>query len=119
MRFDTVIRNGTVVTASDTFVSDVGIKDGRICAIGRLRCVRATRWLSGLIRCSFAGGGGADIGPLRPLGSTLAGLRPDSQRYFDHHHAANDVFEMVSKRELELGAINMVLLLYVVDQYGL
>ncbi len=66
-----------------------------------------------------AGGGGADIGPLRPLGTTLAGLRPDSQRYFDHHHAANDTFEMVSKRELELGAINMVLLLYVVDQYGL
>jgi hypothetical protein len=26
---------------------------------------------------------------------------------------------MVNKRELELGAINMVLLLYVVDQYGL
>lgn len=65
------------------------------------------------------GGGGADIGPLRPLGTTLSGLRPDSQRYFDHHHAANDTFEMVSKRELELGAINMVLLLYVVDQYGL
>ncbi|MBR0554371.1 dihydropyrimidinase [Ciceribacter sp. L1K23] len=33
MRFDTVIRNGTVVTASDTFVSDVGIKDGRITAL--------------------------------------------------------------------------------------
>jgi hypothetical protein len=65
------------------------------------------------------GGGGADIGPLRPLGTTLSGLRPDSQRYFDHHHAANDTFEMVNKRELELGAINMVLLLYVVDQYGL
>lgn len=33
MRFDTVIRNGTVVTASDTFVSDIGIKDGRIAAL--------------------------------------------------------------------------------------
>ncbi len=33
MRFDTVIRNGTVVTASDTFVSDVGIRDGRIVAL--------------------------------------------------------------------------------------
>lgn len=33
MRFDTVIRNGTVVTASDTFVSDVGIKGGRIVAL--------------------------------------------------------------------------------------
>lgn len=65
------------------------------------------------------GGGGADIGPLRSLGTLLCGLRPDSQRYFDHHHAANDTFEWVSKRELELGALNMVLLLYVVDQYGL
>lgn len=34
MRYDTVIRNGTVVTASDTFASDVGIKDGRIVALG-------------------------------------------------------------------------------------
>ncbi|AOG12155.1 dihydropyrimidinase [Agrobacterium sp. RAC06] len=33
MHFDTVIRNGTVVTASDTFVSDVGIKNGRIVAL--------------------------------------------------------------------------------------
>ena len=65
------------------------------------------------------GGGGADIGPLRTLGTLLCGLRPDSQRYFDHHHAANDTFEWVSKRELDLGALNMVLLLYVVDQYGL
>jgi carboxypeptidase Q len=65
------------------------------------------------------GGGGADIGPLRPLGTLLCGLRPDSQRYFDYHHAANDTFESVSKRELELGALNMVLLLYVIDQYGL
>ena len=33
MHFDTVIRHGTVVTASDTFVSDIGIKDGRITAL--------------------------------------------------------------------------------------
>ena len=33
MRFDTVIRNGTLVTASDTFVCDVGIKNGRIAAL--------------------------------------------------------------------------------------
>jgi carboxypeptidase Q len=65
------------------------------------------------------GGGGADIGPLRPLGTLLCGLRPDSQRYFDYHHAANDVFEAVSKRELELGALNMIMLLYVIEQYGL
>ena len=33
MRFDTVIRNGTVVTATDTYASDVGILDGKIAAI--------------------------------------------------------------------------------------
>lgn len=66
------------------------------------------------------GGGGADIGPLnRALGTPLAGLSPDSQRYFDFHHARNDVFEAVNKRELELGAINMAALIYLVDQYGL
>ena len=66
------------------------------------------------------GGGGADIGPLnRQLGTPLAGLTPDSQRYFDIHHARNDVFESVNKRELELGAVNMAALIYLVDKYGL
>lgn len=66
------------------------------------------------------GGGGADIGPLnRAFGTPLAGLSPDSQRYFDLHHARNDVFENVNKRELELGAINMAALIYLIDKYGL
>ncbi len=66
------------------------------------------------------GGGGADIGPLnRALGTAVAGLQPDSQRYFDYHHAANDTFEAVNKRELELGAVNMAALIYLVDKYGL
>jgi dihydropyrimidinase len=34
MRFDTVIRNGTIVTATDTYASDVGIADGKISVIG-------------------------------------------------------------------------------------
>jgi dihydropyrimidinase len=33
MHFDTIIKNGTVVTASDTFRSDVGIRDGKIAAL--------------------------------------------------------------------------------------
>jgi len=66
------------------------------------------------------GGGGADIGPLNMAFRTaLAGLSPDSQRYFDYHHAANDRFEAVNKRELQLGAINMAALVYLVDKYGL
>jgi len=34
MTFDTIIRGGTVATASDTFTCDVGIKAGRIAALG-------------------------------------------------------------------------------------
>ena len=32
--FDLVIRGGTVVTAADTFRADVGVREGRIAAIG-------------------------------------------------------------------------------------
>ena len=35
MRFDTLIVNGTVATASDTFRADVGIENGKITAIGQ------------------------------------------------------------------------------------
>jgi carboxypeptidase Q len=65
------------------------------------------------------GGGGADIGPLKAIGAALAGLNPDTQRYFDIHHARSDVFEAVNKRELELGAVNMAALIYLIDKYGL
>ncbi|HKP32044.1 MAG TPA: M20/M25/M40 family metallo-hydrolase, partial [Chitinophagaceae bacterium] len=65
-------------------------------------------------------GGGADIGPLnRELGTPVAGFTPDSQRYFDIHHARSDVFEAVNKRELDLGAVNMAAIVYLIDKYGL
>ncbi len=64
------------------------------------------------------GGSGADIGPLKNENIVLAGLRPDSQRYFDHHHSDNDTFEHVNKRELELGAATMASLIYLFDVYG-
>ena len=66
------------------------------------------------------GGGDADIDPLhQTFGTPTAGLRPDTQRYFDIHHAVTDIFENVNIRELKLGAINMAALLYLVDKYGL
>ena len=71
-----------------------------------------------LIHYFKKGGSGADIGPLKNDAIVLAGLRPDSQRYFDHHHAANDTFEHVNKRELELGAATMTALVYLFDKYG-
>ena len=71
--------------------------------------------------CDFSrGGGGADIEALHEtFGTPVAELIPDSQRYFDIHHAAGDVFEAVNARELKLGAINMAALLYLVDKYDL
>jgi Zn-dependent M28 family amino/carboxypeptidase len=65
------------------------------------------------------GGGGADIGPLKPQGVPIIGLTPDSQRYFNHHHAANDVFEAVDKRELQLGSAALSSLIYLIDSQGL
>jgi carboxypeptidase Q len=64
-------------------------------------------------------GSGSDIGPLKEIGTALAGLGTDSQRYFDLHHAETDVFEAVSKRELNLGAVNMAALIWLVSEYGL
>ena len=71
-----------------------------------------------LIHYFKKGGSGADIGPLKDESVVLAGLAPDSQRYFDHHHASNDTFDAVNKRELELGAATMTALVYLVDKYG-
>src|SRR5438105_11688434 len=34
MAFDTIIANGTVVTASDTYQADIALQDGKIAAIG-------------------------------------------------------------------------------------
>ncbi len=71
-----------------------------------------------LIHYFELGGSGADVGPLKDTGAVLAGLRPDSQRYFDYHHASNDTFDAVNKRELELGAATMTSLVYLFDTYG-
>lgn len=66
------------------------------------------------------GGGGSDVGPMaRQLNAIVGELRPDSQRYFEYHHARTDVLENVNKRELELGAVTMAALIYLVDKYGL
>lgn len=65
------------------------------------------------------GGSGADITPLKDQGPLLFGLRPDSQRYFDFHHTAEDHIDAVNKRELSLGAGAMAALVYLIDQYGI
>jgi len=64
------------------------------------------------------GYGGTDINYLKEVGALLIGFVPDSQRYFDVHHAATDILENVNKRELELGAGSMAALVYVLSEYG-
>lgn len=64
------------------------------------------------------GGGGVDIGELEKLGVPQFGLEPDSQRYFDFHHTADDTFEQVNERELELGAAAITSFIYLLDKYG-
>jgi hypothetical protein len=65
------------------------------------------------------GVGGADVSPLLRYGYTVAGLTPDSQRYFDIHHTTEDSIDKVNPRELQLGAAAMASLVYLVDQRGL
>lgn len=72
-----------------------------------------------LIHLFVKGGSGADVAPLKSEDNVLAGLRPDSQRYFDFHHAANDTFDAINKRELELGAATMTSLVFLMDHFKL
>lgn len=72
-----------------------------------------------LIQSFEIGGSGADIALLESKNNVLAGLRPDSQRYFDYHHASIDTFDAINKRELELGTFSMASLVYLFDKYGI
>ncbi len=99
--FDLVIRNATCVTAADTWRSDIGIRDGRIEAIGRnLGVFRfmtttimgdfipalhySTGWSSGLVTGGVlfgdlrGGGGGITGSGVGDTGSSR-GMTPDPQ----------------------------------------
>ncbi|HDL18008.1 MAG TPA: peptidase M28 family protein [Bacteroidetes bacterium] len=65
------------------------------------------------------GGGGGDIAPLAKQGTVMLGLVPDDQRYFNVHHSANDILHAVNDRELELGAIAMAIMAYMLSEEGI
>jgi carboxypeptidase Q len=81
-----------------------------------LELLRAAAELLSPIGIGFVrpGSGGADVGPLGRAGVPTIGYVPDCQRYFDIHHCERDTVAQVSPRELELGAISMAGMLYVV-----
>ena len=69
----------------------------------------------------FKGGSGVDIGFLKSVYPevVLVGLVTDPQRYFDYHHSANDSFDKVNRREMQLGSAAMAALIYLVDHLDL
>ena len=85
--------------------------------------IKAARWKELLmpygIHLFQRGMGGADVRFLFLQGQTVAGLMPESQRYFDYHHTTADTPDKVNPRELALGAAAMASLVYLVDQHGL
>jgi hypothetical protein len=70
------------------------------------------------IRDFDMGGGGSDIAPLKVLGALQIGYIPDTQRYFYYHHSANDTFEQVNFRELQMGSAAIAALIYILDLKG-
>lgn len=70
-----------------------------------------------LIHNIYKGGGGADLIGIEKLGVPCIGLEPDTQRYFDIHHTAQDTFDKINKRELNLGAGAIGALFYMLDTY--
>jgi carboxypeptidase Q len=71
------------------------------------------------IRDFDAGGGGSDIGPLKAIGALQIGYIPEIQRYFYYHHSANDTFEQVNFRELQMGSAAIASLIYLIDYFDL
>ena len=105
--------NGVFGTAAAAGNGGTGTIDG-----GRVTNAAALTGNSYEIRFQ-TGPGGTDVNPLLAQGATVAGLTPDSQRYFDIHHTTEDSIDKVNKRELQLGAAAMAALVYLVDQHGL
>lgn len=64
------------------------------------------------------GGGGVDVGPLVQNGAVPAAVMINPQVYFDVHHSALDVVSSVHPRELELQAVILAALAYVLAQEG-
>ena len=64
------------------------------------------------------GGSGVDIQYIKNTKAKL-GYVPDAQRYMDVHHSANDTFESVHPRELELGSASIAIMAYLISEEGI
>ena len=62
----------------------------------------------------FAGGGGADIGPIMREGVPGAGHQVDGTKYFWYHHSHADTMDKLDPREMAMNVAAMAILAYVV-----
>lgn len=62
------------------------------------------------------GQSGIDIQPLVQRGVPGFGLEPENHRYFDYHHSEHDTIDKVNGRELEMGAIVIAMLSYMLSE---
>ena len=105
MRFDTIIKNGTVVTATDTFVSDVGISGGKITDLAAsLPAENASKVIDATGRLVLPGLAGrietvAGIGTVvveDPLRCVVRGAAEILERGPQHRHAGPGLRELMS-----------------------
>jgi len=63
------------------------------------------------------GGGGVDVGFLKPLGVPTMNVLPSPHRYFYYHHSAFDTFKEIDMREVQLGCAAHAALVYLIDKH--
>jgi len=87
-----------------------------------LTLLKLQQWLPVLNRAGIEyvqkGGSGVDISRINGTKAKI-GYVPDDQRYMDVQHSANDNFESVHPREMELGSAAMAILVYLISEEGL
>lgn len=60
-----------------------------------------------------SGGGGADIGPMRPAGVPMLGHSVDMTHYFDYHHTQADTLDKVSPKDMTDNVAALAIMSYV------
>ena len=69
---------------------------------------------------TFVNRGAADITPLnQTLKVPIASLWSDQQKYFKVHHSPSDNYENTDISQIKNGAINVAVMLYLIEKYDL
>jgi hypothetical protein len=92
----------------------VGLKDAEKTkvAVEQLRDIARLLKPVGATRIT-AGGGGADVGPMRPAGVPVMDLTVEGATYFDYHHTHADTLDKVDPEELSQCVATMAVMSYV------